>query len=155
MFSLEAAHPEHFAHCTDELPQPLGGPGAPHLPEGSFLFIFWEVTALDPSPLAVVLGTLPWTLAHSHLGCKSNPKEYMQRPAEARDGTAGPIIVLPDQTPALDCFQFWLRGLTFKAPPQQTHSLCFQGWLCLTSLAVQSFPYEGSCPPPVTLSLRL
>ena len=73
--SLETAHPEHSSYCIDELPQPLGGPGPPHLPEGSFLFIFWEVTSLGPSPLAVTLGTLPWTLAHSHLGCKLNPKE--------------------------------------------------------------------------------
>ena len=101
--SLEAAHPEHFSHCTGELPRPLGGPGPPHLPEGSFLFIFWEVTALDPAPLAVVLGTLPWTLTHSRLGCKSNPKEYTH-PAEARDATAGPVIALPDQTWLLTVF---------------------------------------------------
>ena len=62
----------------------------------------------------------------------------MQRPAEARDGTAGPVIVLPDQTPALDCFQFWLRGLTFTAPPQHTHtvSVCKGALLNLTDCSV-------------------
>lgn len=76
--SLETAHPEHFSYCIDELPRPLGGAGPPQLPEGSFLFIFWEVTALDPSALAVTLGTLPWTVAHSHLGCSESERGYAE-----------------------------------------------------------------------------
>lgn len=115
----------------------------------------------DSSPLAVILGTLPWTLAHSWLGFKSNPKEYMQSPAEARNVTASRtflnnvLLYSPDQKPAADSFRFWLRGLAFKAPPRQVNILCCRGRLRLASLTDWSLLGVGCCPrhTPWLLSL--
>lgn len=68
----------------------------------------------DASTLAVILGSLVSSFAHSCLMLKSNPRECMQSPAEARyvsaSGTGPNTLSLdafnsPDQKPAANYFK--------------------------------------------------